>query len=290
MTATKLGDKKALSSPNIFQETIWFQGENNLLWHMPLGNPGAAVNPQGLKTLSTPMPSLDGHVYFQGENNALSVITYHKPFMHGQLGTHKCVAPPFAPGDGYVYFVTEEFAGGLYRVNTRKPEDFTYLNKDGEKCSGTPALPTMGNGFLYYRGSNDSLRRLTIHMPTENVWYGEMSCYDSPVIGTVAHNVVCVMGGKTSGDRKILLIDPLDATKYTIFDDQTPQCTPRPPEFGSDSCVYFREKTTNDLVKFNTETKVKTVLAQMQGSPDPQGDGYVIFWGTDGYIYKVPTT
>ena len=46
-TPVKLGTKKAKSAPNIFGDTIWFQGEDDLLWVMPLADPSKAVNPQG---------------------------------------------------------------------------------------------------------------------------------------------------------------------------------------------------------------------------------------------------
>jgi hypothetical protein len=159
-TPVKLGTRKAKGTPNIFGTDIWFQGEDDLLWVMPLDDPSKAINPQGLKTMSTPQPSDDGYVYFQGEGNKLIAIQQHFPYLYTNLGGCECWEVPVAPKDGFVYF--RNGAGKLSRISLDRADNFAVENYNFSTAFA-PAVHVDHNVcYLFYADGSDRALRGSI--------------------------------------------------------------------------------------------------------------------------------
>ena len=280
-TPVKLGTIKAKSAPNVFGDSVWFRGEDDLIWHMRLDKPEAAVNPQGLKALSTPQPSDDGFVYFQGENNTLVMMEQRFPHLHTVVDGIDCWAIPAAPNDGFVYCRTG--AGKLARVSIESASFGTVTLYD-VTTAFAPAVHITGEyAYAFFANGSYKLQRLDLDRrgarPTD---HGDFTLKDAPVMG--ANGRLYIVDTKHDAYE----IDPVSAAAIKIAANV--QSTPVTSEIVDDHNMYWRAVGDALYMAPRSDTSKTTKLGETDARPDAQGDGFVYFLGDDEYIYRVATT
>jgi hypothetical protein len=286
----KLGTKKAKSAPNVFGESIWFQGEDDLIWHMKLvppkrfqpadPPPTETVNPQGLKTKSTPQPTDDGFVYFQSDDNKLIMMEQNFPHLYADLGV-ECYDAPAAPNDGYVYVRTG--AGKLARVAVTVDEAGAVTRYD-VVTSFSPAIHiTASHAYAFVANSSYRLQRLDLDKPSQAaVNHGDFTLTEAPVMGN--DGKLYVVDNKNDA----YAVDPVSAAATKIAGNV--KSAPVTSEAGDDGKVYWRAVGDALYMAPRSNTSQTTELGKTDARPDAQGDGYVMFKGEDDYIYRVSTT
>jgi hypothetical protein len=278
--------KKAKTAPEVFfHHHVWFQGDDGALWGAHAAETTTAfTNPQGTddaptKTLSIPMPSVDGHLYFQGVGDKLIKMQANFPYLYANLAGATCKAPPSAPGDGYVYFKDEN--GKLARVKTNAVKS-SEIERFDATIDFAPALPAEeGNGYVYFAGGGDHhLKRADI--ATKKIAdFGTHTILDTPYIGD--NNKLYFVDDKHDAYE----MDLLDSSKATkLFGSCA--TTPRVSELGDDGNVYWQANTTNTLYMAPRSKPTDKKGVNGNGtiaSPDVLGDGRIVFLGGDTYVY-----
>ncbi len=284
-TSVQLGLKTSPSAPNAFGDHVWFRGDDDLLWKMPVAHPADVVNPQGMKTLSTPTPCIDGYVYFQGEGNKLIMMQQEAPYLHANLGDVACWAPPTAPGDGYVY--VRDGAGKLVRVQTRGEAAGTmtryavYTAWQVAVHIGTGASPVR---YVFFAdGRTYKLKRLDLNAQSVAEYGSFKKLLDAPVMGS---NGKLYIADESHDAHEV---DPTTATTTTKLFGSA-KSTPVTSQFGFDGNIYWRAVGDALNKAAVTAPGTATELSTTSATPDPVGDGYVVFLGEDSHIHRVAVT
>ena len=286
----KLGTTKTKSAPNVFGDSVWFQGEDDLIWHMKifplwrgrLVSPPATetVNPQGLKTKSVPQPTDDGFVYFQSDDNKLIMMEQNFPHLYADLGV-ECYDAPAAPNDGYVYARTG--AGKLARVAVTVAEAGTVTHYNVTTSFSPAIYVTANHAYAFVANGSYKLQRLDLDTPNNAaVNHGDFTLIEAPVMGN--NGKLYIVDNKNDGYE----VDPITAAATKIASNV--KSTPVTSELGDDSKVYWRSIGDTLYMASRSNTAQTTELGKTDARPDAQGDGYVLFKGEDGLIYRVSTT
>jgi hypothetical protein len=304
----KLSTIKAKGAPNAFGREVWFQGSDDLLRladitrapqpslyntdgtlisppPSPVPAPAPTViNPQGLKTLSTPQPCDDGFVYFQGEGNKLVMMERRFPHLYIVVEGIDCWSAPVAPNDGYVYY--RNGASKLARVSVAAGDKFGEPTQYTASTAFAPAIHVTNTATYAYvaDGTDYGLTRLNLDQASPVAAdYGSYTLIDAPVMGN--NGKLYVVDNKNDA-YEIDAIDSKSATKIA----GSVKSTPVTSEIVDDLNVYWRAVGDKLYMAPRSDTSKKTELGTTDAQPDAQGDGHVYFLGEDEYIYRVSTT
>ncbi len=279
-TATKLCDKTAASSPCALGAYVWFQGLDNLLWRTRADGSGSAINPHGLKCLSTPTAALDGRVYFQGEDNALMVVEQDTPWLYAKLNSKECSGPPIVPPDGMVYFCS---GTGVVQQSTRNAKSGYFPLKSDQANDHTQmvSLDHVLDGRTLVFCSFAIKKNLHIApFPPRGSPHSDVSPIDAVVVRR--NNKAYVV----RNDNIYIEVSRSDAKLKQDNIMYFCVTTPIESKIGDDGNLYWIS-SPNELLKApQSSLATKKLLGYSTVRPDVPGDGYVYFRGTDNYIYR----
>jgi hypothetical protein len=281
-TPVKLGTIKAKDAPNVFGNSVWFRGADDLIWHMPLDRPAAAVNPQGLKTLSTPQPAGDGFVYFQGEGDTLIMMQQEFPHLYTVLEGCDCGAAPAAPNDGYVYFRTG--MGKLARVSVMT-DDFGTVTRYDVDCAFAPAVYIAeSRAYAFFVDSSDGYKLNRLDLDQASPLDIDTLNYVVQRAPSCSNNQLYIV----TSSHEAFEINPINKAGTKIASDV--ESAPTTSEIVDDGNVYWQTISDKLLMAPRSNISSTTELGETDAKPDAQGDGFVVFLGLDEYLYRVSTT
>ncbi len=266
-TPTKLGDIETAGSPRYHRGMVWFRRSDDRLTIMPIADPSKAVNPNGIKTLSDPVPLHTGPVVFRGEGDKLMMMLGNPPYLHGQIGNCITVSAP-VPCEQYIYFRSTD--NKLQRVK----QDGTRLETLSTSCETRPAISSADPNTVYY-GSGDQMRWLNI---------ASGSVTSSPWGRVDSETLFKSRDGNVYFTRWSHLYRGGSSTSDIPADSFAPMTRAQ----ADDSMVYYTDRgklcrVPNSLDK----SKIETLLESGARSAVDAQAGFVLYAGTDHKIYKL---